>query len=365
MALTKVVSDGIATGAVTSDQIAAGAVTTADLEDSGVTAGTYGSSSAIPAITVDAKGRITSATTSALNVSPDVITEGNTSAEVVDTGSDGHFKVVTEGTEQLRLNAGGDLTLGETAPFGGTVANRRHLTLDAVSDVKIQLGVGGTERQYLYGDNVNLSIVNTQNGYVRINTNNTERLRVANSGAFGLSGGNYGTSGQVLTSQGSGAAPQWATPAGGKILQVVQGSYNTNTTISTNAPSYTSTGLFADITPSATSSKILVIINLSVGMSSSTAPYAGMGVEVGRIVGGVYSTVYSNGGTGYSIFVEQNENTSGMYTRIGYNLVDSPTTTSTTRYQVYAARYTTSSNVNINVGPTANTSHITLMEVAA
>ena len=37
------------------------------LANSGVTAGTYGSSSAIPAITVDAKGRITSATTSAID----------------------------------------------------------------------------------------------------------------------------------------------------------------------------------------------------------------------------------------------------------------------------------------------------------
>jgi hypothetical protein len=42
----------------------------------------------------------------------------------------------------------------------------------------------------------------------------TERLRIASTGAFGLSGANYGTSGQVLTSQGSGSAPQWATPAG-------------------------------------------------------------------------------------------------------------------------------------------------------
>jgi len=33
----------------------------------------------------------------------DNITEGNTSAEVVDTGSDGHFKVVTEGTERFRV----------------------------------------------------------------------------------------------------------------------------------------------------------------------------------------------------------------------------------------------------------------------
>jgi hypothetical protein len=43
----------------------------------------------------------------------------------------------------------------------------------------------------------------------------TERLRIASTGAFGLSGANYGSSGQVLTSQGSGAAPQWADAGGG------------------------------------------------------------------------------------------------------------------------------------------------------
>lgn len=42
-----------------------GAVTTAKLENSGVAAASYGSASAIPVITVDEKGRITSATTQA------------------------------------------------------------------------------------------------------------------------------------------------------------------------------------------------------------------------------------------------------------------------------------------------------------
>jgi hypothetical protein len=53
----------IAAGAVVEADIADGAVTTNKLANSGVTAGSYGTSSAIPAITVDAKGRITSATT--------------------------------------------------------------------------------------------------------------------------------------------------------------------------------------------------------------------------------------------------------------------------------------------------------------
>jgi hypothetical protein len=45
-----------------------------------------------------------------------------------------------------------------------------------------------------------------------------ERLRVASAGQIGLSGANYGTAGQVLTSGGSGAAPTWATAGGGTTM---------------------------------------------------------------------------------------------------------------------------------------------------
>ena len=50
-------------------------------------------------------------------------------------------------------------------------------------------------------------------------TNNpTERLRISSDGAFGLSGANYGTSGQVLTSNGSSAAPTWQNAGAGAGL---------------------------------------------------------------------------------------------------------------------------------------------------
>lgn len=39
-----------------------------------------------------------------------------------------------------------------------------------------------------------------------------ERLRIAQSGAIGLAGSNYGTDGQCLTSTGSGSTPEWRTP---------------------------------------------------------------------------------------------------------------------------------------------------------
>lgn len=62
-----VTSDKIQAGAVGTTDIADGAVTGAKLENSGVTAGTYGSASAIPAVTVDDKGRVTSVTTNAVS----------------------------------------------------------------------------------------------------------------------------------------------------------------------------------------------------------------------------------------------------------------------------------------------------------
>jgi hypothetical protein len=41
-------------------------------------------------------------------------------------------------------------------------------------------------------------------------TDSTERFRISNAGAFGLSGANYGTAGQVLTSAGNAAPPTWS-----------------------------------------------------------------------------------------------------------------------------------------------------------
>ena len=46
-------------------------------------------------------------------------------------------------------------------------------------------------------------------------TGGSERIRVGSSGQLGVGGANYGTSGQVLTSNGSSSAPSWQTVSGG------------------------------------------------------------------------------------------------------------------------------------------------------
>ena len=88
----------------------------------------------------------------------------------------------TNDTERFCITSTGNIAVGTTGPFGGNVNNRRHFTLNGTSDVMLQWGINGTDRGYLYADATNLSIINTQNGYLRFNTNDTERFRIAANG---------------------------------------------------------------------------------------------------------------------------------------------------------------------------------------
>lgn len=63
----------LADGAVTTVKIADGAVTGAKLEDDGVTAGTYGDASHVAEITVDSKGRVTTAVNAAISIAESAV----------------------------------------------------------------------------------------------------------------------------------------------------------------------------------------------------------------------------------------------------------------------------------------------------
>lgn len=84
--------DGDLSGSVTLTDLASGTLT-ATLDDSGVTAAQYGSSTAIPVITIDSKGRITAATTAVTS---------STLSIAGDSGTDN----VTVGTDTLTVTGG-------------------------------------------------------------------------------------------------------------------------------------------------------------------------------------------------------------------------------------------------------------------
>jgi len=113
----------------------------------------------------------------------------------------------------------------------------------------------------------------------------TERLRIAQSGAFGLSGANYGTSGQFLQSQGSGSAPQWASAG---LPDVTSGGVNGAGSINRSVPSGTQriTIVFYGVSTASGSGRASVNLGQSGGLVYSGYQSANVYVNAGS---GIYT----------------------------------------------------------------------------
>ena len=118
--------------------------------------------------------------------------------------------------------------------------------------------------------------------------------------------------------------------APGKILQVVESKFTTNTT--TSSTSYVVTGHIGTITPSATTSKILV--QLSIGNANVTDSDRNMWISLYRdIAGAGYGEIIGSGNPWFRIRAEASTNNA---TGGGTNsFIDSPSTTSACNYQIY------------------------------
>ena len=109
---------------------------------------------------------------------------------------------------------------------------------------------------------------------------------------------------------------------GGKVLQVIQNTYST--ALSTTPSSFTDSGLSATITPSATSSKILILAHNSVW--KGTADYVSTGIQ--RNISGGASTFL--GDATYGLARSITSASRGSVHSINY--LDSPSTTSAITY---------------------------------
>jgi hypothetical protein len=146
--------------------------------------------------------------------------------------------------------------------------------------------------------------------------------------ASGLARLGAGTSGQALITNGTGANPSWGDVSGG-LLQVV--STNKTNTFNFSSSSFVDiTGLSLSITPSSTSSKILIFCHLSVGNDG----YHGTAYKIMRgstdvLIGDTASNRIR------ATFSDNMNPDNGLHTHM-VHAVDSPSTTSAITYKIQA-----------------------------
>ena len=178
---------------------------------------------------------------------------------------------------------------------------------------------------------------------------------IAGTGADTFSRLGVGTNGQILTADSAEATGmKWASAAGGgKVLQVVQGTYGTS--ISTSSSTFADTNLTATITPSATSSKILVMVNHQGTFASGGAGTYGQ-FKLFRAGSSIKDFGYLSG-----------RSTSGIdlyFPDATFVYLDSPSTVSATVYKTQFASYNNTASFTLQTG-SVGTSTITLMEIGA
>ncbi len=166
-----------------------------------------------------------------------------------------------------------------------------------------------------------------------------------------------GTTGQVLSkTSNTNMDFTWVTPAGGKVLQVVQATTTTSTTIAST--SYTDSGLSATITPTLATSKILVLVNqrfytIRNNDSVNSASQLLRGATVVYLQ--EFATNFYASSSSLSVL--------GGYNNATY--LDSPATTSATTYKTQGKLSSTADSAQLIFQEGTAISSITLIEIGA
>lgn len=151
---------------------------------------------------------------------------------------------------------------------------------------------------------------------------------------------------------------KWAAPAGGggKVLQVVSAKITTAKSIATT--SKTDTNITATITPTLSTSKILVIISAAIDMqnSSNAMTFAG-----GLVLRGA-TEIMDYGSFSMFGFGDGTSNNKQITSQISITTLDSPATTSATTYKLQANCYEVG---QLQFQKSSTPSTITLMEIGA
>lgn len=174
-----------------------------------------------------------------------------------------------------------------------------------------------------------------------------------------------GTNGQYLSADSTTSTGlKWVTAAGGgKVLQVVNATYSTATSVASTT--WTDSGLTASITPTANTSKILVLVSQPTDIGGSSGDQ-----DIGggtRLVRNSTTIFGDNSASGpYSAYL--NTSTSVLlayYYYANFSYLDDPATTSSTTYKTQIACNSASAGETIRTSAASRIATITLLEIGA
>ena len=106
----------------------------------------------------------------------------------------------------LVINSAGYVGIGTSSPTA-------LLDINSATTSDMRLSVSGSTKANFYATTAEAVLLTVPSIQLTFGTNNTERLRIGTAGQIGIAGANYGTAGQVITSNGSGSSVSWSTPA--------------------------------------------------------------------------------------------------------------------------------------------------------
>ena len=225
------------------------------------------------------------------------------------------------------------------------------------ADTPARLAVG-TNNQTLIADSAQATGLKYANGSVATLTAKGDLLTATAANTISRLG--VGANGTTLVADSAEATGlKWATPSGGgKVLQVVQATYSTETVIAST--SFNDTGLTATITPTLATSKILVMVNQNAYWYAARKD---QGIYVQLLRGA--SAIYQSTTTSEHFYHQSNGATEVVHeTYVAYAYLDSPATTSSTTYKTQGkCLYTINSGTSKYQFGSSNTSTMTLLEI--
>ena len=240
------------------------------------------------------------------------------------TASDGTIDVLSGVNYAGIITAPAFTTPGNITASGNLTAG--HLNIGS----GIQLGNAGVATATSFVGNLTGNVNNTGNLLLQIS--GSEKFRVGGSGQLGIGGANYGTSGQVLTSGGSGSAVSWSTISGTTINnnadnKLITGSGSANTLEAENKLRWDGTNFLIGTTTEAPyGNRILSVANDSASGTDAVcievrSPESG----TGRIIFTDNTTSGNTGSYKGNIIYQQSDDklffgTNGVY---GHMYIDS------------------------------------------